>query len=58
MEPMFQRFAEQAPVAVVARLGLQRAIGAEWVDEVFARHRGGAQTGGRRTRGVDVLRGG
>ena len=31
MDPMLERFAEQAPVAVMARLGLQRAIGAEWV---------------------------
>ena len=44
MDQMLERFAEQAPVAVMARLGLQRAIGAEWVDEVFARHRGGQYT--------------
>jgi hypothetical protein len=29
MDQMLERFAEQAPVAVMARLGLQRAIGAE-----------------------------
>lgn len=38
MEEMLQRFSEQAPVAVMARLGLQRAIGAEWVNEVFEKH--------------------
>lgn len=44
MDAMLGRFAEQAPVAVMARLGLQRAIGAAWVDEVFARHRGAQYT--------------
>lgn len=39
MDSMLQRFAEQAPVAVMARLGLQRALGADWVDEVFEQHR-------------------
>ena len=38
MEEMLTRFSEQAPVAVMARLGLQRAIGAEWVNEVFEEH--------------------
>jgi len=38
MDAMLERFAEQAPVAVMARLGLQRAIGADWVNEVFDRH--------------------
>jgi IS4 transposase len=44
MEGMLERFAERAPVAVMARLGLQRAVGAEWVDEVFESHRGGQYT--------------
>ena len=44
MDQMLERFVEQALVAVMARLGLQRATGAEWVDEVFARHRGGQYT--------------
>lgn len=38
MDAMLERFAEQAPVAVMARLGLQRALGADWVNEVFERH--------------------
>lgn len=38
MEELLKRFSEQAPVAVMARLGLQRAIGAEWVDQVFEEH--------------------
>jgi len=38
MEELLKRFSEQAPVAVMARLGLQRAIGAEWVDQVFEQH--------------------
>jgi len=44
MDAMVERFAEQAPVAVMARLGLQRALSAEWVDEVFEAHRGGQYT--------------
>jgi IS4 transposase len=35
---MLKRFSEQAPVAVMARLGMQRAIGAEWVNQVFEEH--------------------
>jgi IS4 transposase len=38
MDTMLERFAEQAPVAVMARLGLQRAISPGWVDEVFEKH--------------------
>jgi IS4 transposase len=38
MDALMKRFMEQAPVAVMARLGMQRAINAEWVDEVFERH--------------------
>lgn len=38
MEELLKRFSEQAPVAVMARLGLQRAISAEWVNEVFEEH--------------------
>jgi len=38
MDELMKRFAEQAPVAVMARLGLQRAISAEWVNEVFEEH--------------------
>jgi hypothetical protein len=38
MDKLLERFSEQVPVAVVARLGLQRAIGAEWVNEVLEEH--------------------
>jgi IS4 transposase len=38
MDTMLKRFTEQAPVAVMARLGLQRAVSAGWVDEVFEQH--------------------
>lgn len=38
MDELLKRFSEQAPVAVMARLGLQRAIGAEWVNQVFEEH--------------------
>lgn len=39
LDEVFERFAEHAPVAVLARLGLQRALSADWVDEVFEQHR-------------------
>jgi IS4 transposase len=35
MDALLKRFSEEAPVAVMARLGLQRAIGADWVNQVF-----------------------
>lgn len=40
MESSLEQFSERCPVAVMARLGLQRAVGAEWVEAVFAEHRG------------------
>jgi IS4 transposase len=33
------RFVAEAPVAVMARLAVQRALGAEWVDALFEQHR-------------------
>lgn len=39
MDAMLGQFAEQAPVAVMARLGMPRAIEAEWVDQIFEQHR-------------------
>jgi len=33
LDAVLQRFVEQCPVAVMARLTLQRAISADWVDE-------------------------
>lgn len=38
MDALLQRFMEQAPVAVMARLGMQRALGADWVNQVFDQH--------------------
>ncbi len=38
MDAMLKRFVERAPVAVMARLGLQRAIDADWVNHVFEQH--------------------
>lgn len=38
-DAVLARFVEGAPVAVMARLTLQRAIGAEWVDSVFEARR-------------------
>ena len=38
MDAMLKRFSEQAPVAVMARLGMQRAISADWVNQVFEEH--------------------
>lgn len=39
LDAVLQRFIEQSPVAVMARLTLERAISAEWVDQVFDQHR-------------------
>src|SRR5215208_735225 len=38
-DAVLARFVERSPVAVMARLTLQRAVGAEWVDSVFEAHR-------------------
>lgn len=37
-DAVLARFIAACPVAVLARLSLQRAIRAEWVDAVFATH--------------------
>ncbi|HKG90419.1 MAG TPA: transposase [Gemmatimonadaceae bacterium] len=39
LDAVLARFVAQCPVAVMARLALQRAISAEWVDGVFEAHR-------------------
>lgn len=39
LDAVVQRFVEQSPVAVMARLALERAVSAEWVDQVFEQHR-------------------
>jgi hypothetical protein len=38
MDELMTRFSQQGPVAVMARLGLQRAIGSECVNDVFEGH--------------------
>jgi IS4 transposase len=38
-EEVMKRFEQRAPVCVMARLALQRAIAPQWIDEVFAKHR-------------------
>jgi IS4 transposase len=38
-DAVLARFVAKSPVAVMARLALQRAISAEWVDSVFEAHR-------------------
>lgn len=39
MDSIMTRFAERAPVTVMARLTLQRALDQRWVDTLFERHR-------------------
>jgi len=38
-DEVMKRFEQQAPVCVMARLALQKAIAPQWVDEVFSEHR-------------------
>jgi hypothetical protein len=38
-DELMKHFEQQAPVCVMARAVLQRAITPEWVDQVFAEHR-------------------
>jgi IS4 transposase len=38
-DAVLARFVAEAPVAVMARLGIQRAVSAEWVDALFEQHR-------------------
>ena len=39
MKDLWERFVEQSPVTVMARVVLEQAISAEWVDSVFEKHR-------------------
>lgn len=39
LDAVLARFVAACPVAVMARLALQRAISTEWVDAVFEAHR-------------------
>jgi IS4 transposase len=39
LDAVLQRFMEASPVSVMARLALQRAVSAEWMDALFEQHR-------------------
>lgn len=39
MNAVMERFVERRPVTVMARVALERALSAEWVDTLFERHR-------------------
>lgn len=39
MKDLWERFVEQSPVTVMARVVLEQAISAEWIDSVFEKHR-------------------
>jgi len=39
MDQVLSRFVEECPVAVMARLGLERALSCDWVNETFERFR-------------------
>src|SRR5690348_12878777 len=39
LDAVLERFVEQRPVSVMARLAVQRAISPEWMDAVFEAHR-------------------
>src|SRR5437868_1059809 len=38
-DAVLERFVKDSPVSVMARLVLQRAVSAEWVDSLFEEHR-------------------
>ena len=38
-QAVVERFEQQAPTAVMARLALDRALPGQWIDEVFQQHR-------------------
>ncbi|SEI95563.1 hypothetical protein SAMN04244579_02591, partial [Azotobacter beijerinckii] len=38
-DAVLARFEKQAPASVMARLALERAMPAAWIDEVFETHR-------------------
>lgn len=39
LEAIFERFTQKAPLAVMARLALQRALSPEWLDQLFEQKR-------------------
>jgi len=39
MDSVMARFAERAPITVMARLALQRALDSSWIDSLFEKHR-------------------
>jgi IS4 transposase len=41
LDKVLQRFVEQSPITVMARLTLQRALEPRWLDELFEEHRQG-----------------
>jgi IS4 transposase len=41
---VLQRFAQHRPFTVMARIGLERALDAKWVDELFEQQRGSQYT--------------
>lgn len=41
LDKVLQRFVEQSPITVMARLTLQKALEPEWLDELFEEHRQG-----------------
>lgn len=45
MDAVVNRFVEQTPITVMARLALQRALDPGWIDALFERHRGNQYQG-------------
>lgn len=39
LDAVVERFIEHSPISVMARLGLQRALDAAWIDELFEQER-------------------
>ena len=39
-EAVIERFEQQTPASVMARMVLEEALPAKWIDEVFEAHRG------------------
>ena len=39
MDTVVERFVEQTPITVMARLALQRALEPAWIDALFEQHR-------------------
>lgn len=39
MDTVIERFTEQTPITVMARLSMQRALDPDWIDALFEQHR-------------------